>query len=101
MNCSLFEDIRRLRVCARVKAELVILATRARTLVVRMLNFIRRNSRFCEAILLGSLVAYLLAHVPLIGGLLALCALVTAAAWGLMKQMEADISALFASEITA
>ena len=45
--------------------------------------------------LLGAIIAYLLAHIPWIGGFLALCALVTAAAIGVLKELREDIASLF------
>ena len=48
-----------------------------------------------HGLLLGAVIAYLLAHIPWIGGFLALCALVTAAAIGVLKELREDIASLF------
>jgi len=101
MCCKIIDEIKRLNLPTKVKAELLILATRARNLVLKILAFIRKNRHIAEAMVLGSIIAFLLAHLPWIGGFLALCALTTAAAWGLMKQVEVDILDLFASEMPA
>ena len=103
MNCcmKILDEIRRLNIPAKVKAELVILASQARSLVVAVIRFIQRHRHFCEATLLGAMVAYLLAHIPWIGGFLALCALVTAAAIGLMRELRDDLTQFFASEAPA
>ena len=100
MCCRIFDEIKRLNIPQRVKAELLILATRARNLALKILAFIRKNRHIGEAMVLGCIIAFLVAHLPWIGGFLALCALVTAAAWGFMKQVEADILEIFASEMS-
>ena len=58
-------------------------------------RFIERHRQFGEAMLLGAVLAYGLAHIPWVGGFLALCALVTAAAIGVLKELREDIAALF------
>jgi len=102
MNCCkrLIDAIRKLNVPAKVKAELMILASQARSLVQCIIRFIKRHRRFGEAMILGAVVAFLLAKIPWIGGFLALCALVTAAAVGLMRELREDITQFFAAEIT-
>ena len=50
--------------------------------------------------ILGAIIAFLLAKIPWIGGFLALCALVTAAAVGLMRELREDITQFFAAEMT-
>jgi hypothetical protein len=103
MNCckKLIEDIRRLNIPAKVKAELVMLASLAKNLVIAIVRLIKRHRRFGEAMLLGAVVAYLLAQLPWIGGFLALCALVTAAAVGLMRELREDLTEFFAAEVPA
>lgn len=94
---EIIDRIRRLNIPARAKAELLMLYRRARSLGERILRFIERHREFTEAMLLGAIAAYLLAHVPWIGGFLALCTLITAAAIGVMKQMHEDLTELFAT----
>lgn len=94
-KCRIIEEIRRLDIPAKAKAELLLLWTRAQRLVEAIIRFIQRHRQFGEAILLGAIIAYLLAHIPWIGGFLALCALVTAAAIGVLKELREDIASLF------
>ena len=51
--------------------------------------------------LLGAIVAFLLNKVPLLGGFLALCALVTAAAIGLLRELREDFERFFDSDALA
>lgn len=90
------DRIRQLQIPQRVKAKLLLLWTRAKRLVEGILRFIERHRQFGESILLGALIAFLLAQIPWIGGFLALCALVTAAAVGVMKELREDMNQLFA-----
>ena len=94
---EIVDRIRKLDIPARAKAELLMLYHRARNLGERILRFIERHREFAEAMLLGAIAAYLVAHVPWIGGFLALCTLITAAAIGVMKQMHKDLTRLFAT----
>lgn len=101
MNCckKILDEIRKLNIPAKVKAELAILASQARKLAIAILRFIKRHRRFGEALVLGAIVAYLLSQVPFIGGFLALCSLVTAAAIGLMRELREDLAQFFDSEL--
>ena len=94
-NCKIIDKIRSLNIPAKAKAELVLLWHKARRLVEAIISFLQRHRAFGEAILLGAIIAYLLAHIPWIGGFLALCALVTAAAIGVLKELREDIASLF------
>lgn len=89
--------IRRLNIPQRAKEQLFLLYSRARKLVSGILRFLERHRRFGESVLLGALVAYLLSRIPWIGGFLALCALVTSAALGLLRELREDIDSLFAA----
>jgi membrane-bound metal-dependent hydrolase YbcI (DUF457 family) len=97
MNCCkrVFDEIRRLNIPAKVKAELLMLWAKAKKLVETIIRFIQRHREFAHTILLGAIVAWLLAHIPWIGSFLALCALVTAAAIGVLKELRIDIAGLF------
>lgn len=95
-SSEVISRIRSLRIPRQAKADLVILYTRARKLVVGILRFIERHRRFGEALALGALAAWMLMHVPIIGAFLGLCAMVTAAAIGLMRELREDIQQLFA-----
>ena len=90
------EEVKRLDIPAKAKAELLMLWHRARTVAEGIVRFIQRHREFGEAILLGALIAFLLSQIPWIGGFLALCALVTAAAIGVLKELREDIAGLFA-----
>jgi len=92
---EIIDRIKRLNIPARAKAELLMLYHRAQNLGQKILSFIERHRAFTEAMLLGALAAYLLAHIPWIGGFLALCALITAAAIGVMKQLHEDLTDFF------
>ncbi len=97
----IIEELRRLNIPAKVKAELAILATQAQGLVLSIINFIRRHRKFGEAMVLGAISAFILAQVPLIGSFLSLCALVTAAAIGLCREMKEDLTQAFTTEVPA
>lgn len=92
---KIIDDIRKLDIPAKAKAELLMLWHKAKHLVEAMIRFIQRHREFAEAMLLGALIAYLLAQIPWLGSFLALCALVTAAAVGVLKELREDISSLF------
>lgn len=92
---EIVERIRRLDIPARAKAELMMLWHRCKRLVERILQFMDEHRDFTESMLLGAIAAFLLSQIPWIGGFLALCALVTAAAIGVLKQIHADLTQLF------
>jgi hypothetical protein len=92
---EIIDRIKRLDIPAKAKAELLMLWHRCKRVVERILQFIKRHKEFTEAMILGAIAAYILAHVPWIGGFLALCTLITAAAIGVMKQMHEDLTQLF------
>ena len=94
---EIIDRIKRLDIPAKAKAELLMLWHRCKRVVERILQFIERHKEFTEAMLLGAILAYLVAHIPWIGGFLALCTLITAAAIGVMKQMHEDLTQLFAT----
>ena len=103
MNCTRINDkaremiarIRALNIPKRVKAELLLLWSHARWLVESIIGFIARHHHLGECLVLGAIVAYLAGHVPVIGGFLALMALVTAASVGLMVEMLREIESVF------
>jgi len=95
-KCRIVEQIRQLDIPAKAKAELLILWSRAHRLVEAIIRFVERHRQFGEAMLLGAIVAYGLAHIPWVGDFLALSALVTAAAIGVLKELREDIASLFA-----
>ena len=95
MSGKIVEDIRRLDIPAKAKAELLLLWQKAEKLVEAIIRFVQRHREFGHAILLGAIMAWLLAHIPWLGGFLALCALVTAAAIGVLKELREDIASLF------
>jgi len=103
MNCckKIIDEIRRLNIPAKVKAELAILAAQAKALVIAIIRFIKRHRRFGEAMILGIIVAFLLAQLPWIGNFLSLCALVTAAAIGLCRELKEDLTQAFTAEMPA
>jgi hypothetical protein len=94
-KCTIIEEIKKLDIPAKAKAELLMLWHKARKLVEGIIRFIQRHREFGEAILLGALIAFLLSQIPWIGGFLALCALITAAAIGVLKELREDIATLF------
>jgi hypothetical protein len=87
--------IRSLNLPQRVKAELLLLWHHARALVESVIGFVIRHNHLAECLVLGALVAYLLAQVPVFGGFLALLALVTAASVGLMVELLREIESVF------
>lgn len=94
-RCKIVEEIRKLNIPAKAKAELVMLWHKAQRLVEAMIRFIQRHREFAEAMILGAIIAFLLAQIPWIGAFLALCTLVTAAAIGVLKELREDIASLF------
>jgi len=92
---EIVDRIKQLNIPARAKAELLMLWHQSKRLVERTLKFLDRHREFVESMLLGAVVAWLLAHIPWIGGFLALCALVTAAAVGILKEIRSDLEQLF------
>ena len=100
-RCKFIDEIRRLNIPNTCKAELTMLYSRCQRLASAIVRFIKRHRRFGEAMILGCIVAFLLAQVPWIGGFLALCALVTAAAIGLMNELREDLTKFFDAEIPA
>jgi hypothetical protein len=80
---------------AKAKAELVMLWHRARTVAEGIVRFIQRHREFAESMILGALMAYLVAQIPWIGAFVALCTLITAAAIGVLKELREDIASLF------
>lgn len=92
---DIFEQIKAMNIPARCKAELLMLWHKCKTIVEAALRFCQRHREFAEAMILGALIAYLLAQIPWLGGFLALCALCTAAAVGVLKELREDIASLF------
>ncbi len=97
---EVIDRIRKLNIPQRAKADLLLLWTRSKRLVEGIIRFIARHRHFGEAILLGAALAWMLAHVPYVGGFLALCALVTAAAIGVMRELKEDLDQLFTDPAT-
>lgn len=103
MNCkrinakarAIIERIRALNIPQRAKAELFLLWSHARWLAEKVIGFVARHHSLGECLVLGAIVAYLLASVPLLGGFFALVALVTAASVGLMVEMIKEIESVF------
>lgn len=100
-RCKFVDEIRKLSVSSNCKAELLILYSKCQRLASAIVRFIKRHRRFGEAMILGCIVAFLLAQVPWLGGFLALCALVTAAAIGLMNELREDLSKFFDVDMPA
>lgn len=94
-KCRIIEDIRRLNIPARAKAELLMLYAKARHIVEKLIAFLHRHREFAETLLIGAIIAFLLAQIPWIGGFLALCALVSVAAVACLNSLRADIERLF------
>ena len=92
---KIIERISRLDIPAKAKAELLMLWRRANRLAEAVISFVRAHRRFGEAMVLGTVIAYLLSRVPWIGAFLALCSLVTFAAIGLLKELREDLAQLF------
>jgi hypothetical protein len=89
------EEVKAMDIPAKAKAELVMLWHRARKVAEGIVRFIQRHREFAESMILGAIMAYLISQIPWIGGFAALCALVTAAAIGVLKELRQDIASLF------
>jgi len=100
-KCKFIDELRRLKIHSKCKAELLMLYGKCQRLAAAIVRFIKRHRRFGEAMILGCIVAFLLGQLPWIGGFLALCALVTAAAIGLMNELREDLTKFFDAEIPA
>ena len=94
-KCNIIEEIKELDIPARAKAELLLLWAKAQKLVEAIIRFIQRHREFAHTMILGALIAYLIGHIPWIGGFLALCTLFTAAAIGVLNELREDIASLF------
>jgi hypothetical protein len=90
-----FEEIRKMDLPGKVKAELMMLWAKFRSIGDKIMAFIRRHKDLAECLLLGAIVAFLIGQVPWLGGFLALLALVTAASVGLMLEMRNYLMAMF------
>ena len=95
----LIDEIRKLDIPNRCKAELAILCARSRKLGIQILRFIRRHRHLGEAAILGAIIAYLLCFIPWVGGFLALIALAISIMGGVIRELREDLAALFAVEI--
>ena len=100
-KCTFLDEIRKLDIPGKAKAELSILFAKARRLAVAILRFLKAHRRFAEALLLGAIVAFLLTKIPLLGNFLALVALATSSAIGLMRELREDLTKFFDTEVPA
>jgi hypothetical protein len=100
-KCKFIDEIRKLDIPSKCKAELLMLYSKCRRLALAIIKFLMTHKRFGEAVILGCIVAFLLTRIPWIGGFLALCALVTAAAMGLMRELREDLTKFFDAEVPA
>ena len=98
-KCRFIDEIRKLDIPGKAKAELSILFAKARRLAVAILRFLKAHRRFAEALLLGAIVAFLLTKIPLLGNFLALAALATSAAMGLARELREDLTRFFEEDI--
>lgn len=94
----LIDEIRKLQIPARAKAELLLLCARAKKLGRKILNFLMRHRHLGEASVLGAVVAYLLCFIPIFGGFMALIALSMSVASGVIRELREDLAALFEAE---
>lgn len=88
--------LRALDIPQRAKADLLLLWHYASSLVEKIIAFIRRHKHLTECLVLGAIVAFLVGQVPFIGGFFALMTLVTAAAYGLMAELQNELETVFA-----
>lgn len=100
-RCKFIDDIRKLKIPSKCKAELAMLYAKCKRLAAAIVRFIKAHKKFGDAMVLGCVVAWLLSQVPLIGGFLSLVALVTSAAIGLMNELREDLTKFFDIEIPA
>ena len=92
---EVFESVEAMNIPAKAKAELLMLWYKCRQIVEAIIRFCQRHKEFAEAMILGALIAYLLSHIPWIGGFLALSTLITASAIGVLKELRENIASLF------
>jgi hypothetical protein len=100
-KCKFIDEIRKLNIPSQCKAELVLLYAKSQKLAAAIIRFLKMHRRFGETMILGCVIAFLLAQIPWIGGFLALCALVTSAAMGLMRELREDLTKFFDIELPA
>jgi hypothetical protein len=89
------DQVAALDIPAKAKAELVMLWHRSRKIAEGIVRFIQRHHEFAETMILGAIMAFLVSQIPWIGGFMALCTLITAAAIGVLKELREDIASLF------
>ena len=92
-------EIKELDLSGRVKAELLKLWFKCKEIVERLIAFIKRHKDLAECLALGAIVAFLISQLPFMGNFLALLALVTSGAVGLMLEMRNYLSQMFAQPI--
>jgi hypothetical protein len=95
----LIDEIKKLQISSRCKAELAMLCVHGRELVRKLLRFCRRHHHIAESILLGAAIGWLLAYLPIFGGFLSLVALATSVAIGMVKELREQLTALFEAEM--
>lgn len=94
-KCKFINEVKKLDIPAKAKAELVMLWHRARQVAEGIVTFVHRHRQFAEAVIIGAIMAYAISHIPWIGGFAALCTLVTATAIGVLKELRESIASLF------
>jgi hypothetical protein len=99
-KARLIDEIRRLQIPARCKAELALLCARAKKLGKHILSLLKRHRHLGEAAVLGSIICYALCFIPWIGGFLGLVALGMSVASGVLRELREDLAALFTAETT-
>lgn len=95
------KEIKELDLPARVKAELLRMYFKMREVAIAILEFLKRHKQLGECLALGAIVAFLLAQLPFLGSFLALLALVTASAVGLMLEMRNYLTQIFTMPVQA
>lgn len=83
-------------ITAKVKAELFMLFKATRDIAIRVIRFLQRHAHLGRCLILGAIMAFLLSFIPWVGGLLALVALVTCAAVGVMNELRSELELTFA-----
>lgn len=96
---SLFSEVRALNISSAAKADLLLLCARAKNLGRKILRFLARNRHLGEAVVLGCLVYTLMSFLPIIGNFFGLIALSLIVSVGVLRELQASISALFAADM--
>lgn len=98
---TIWQKIRELNVAEKTKEALRALWHQARELCEAIVNWVYANRHFCQALLLGTALAYLVAPFPVVGPVLASVSISLSVLYGIAAQLEAELRRSFEHLIPA